>query len=60
MLGKKPEELKLISLPFGQRFLRHRCDGGKSVDTHGLHPLAGLPMGGNSALAIWTPVSCST
>ena len=46
MLGKKPEELKLISSHLGNGSSVTAVDGGKSVDTSmGFTPLAGLPMG---------------
>ena len=46
MLGKKPEELKLISCHLGNGSSVTAIDGGKSVDTAmGFTPLAGLPMG---------------
>ena len=46
MLGKKPEELKLISCHLGNGSSVTAVDGGKSVDTSmGFTPLAGLPMG---------------
>jgi acetate kinase len=46
MLGKKPEELKLISCHLGNGSSIAAVDGGKSVDTTmGFTPLAGLPMG---------------
>ena len=46
MLGKKPEELKLISCHLGNGSSLTAVDGGKSVDTSmGFTPLAGLPMG---------------
>ena len=46
MLGKKPEELKLISCHLGNGSSITAIDGGKSVDTSmGFTPLAGLPMG---------------
>ncbi len=46
MLGKKPEELKLISCHLGNGSSVTAIDGGKSVDTSmGFTPLAGLPMG---------------
>ena len=45
-LGKKPEELKLISCHLGNGSSVTAVDGGKSVDTSmGFTPLAGLPMG---------------
>ena len=46
MLGKKPEELKLISCHLGNGSSVTAIDGGKSVETSmGFTPLAGLPMG---------------
>ena len=46
MLGKKPEELKLISCHLGNGSSVTAIDGGKSVDTSmGFTPLDGLPMG---------------
>ena len=49
MLGKKPEELKLISCHLGNGSSITAIDGGKSVYTSmGLTPLAGLPMGTRS------------
>ena len=46
MLGKKPEELKLISCHLGNGSSVTAVDGGKSVDTSmGFTPLDGLPMG---------------
>ena len=46
MLGKKPEELKLVSCHLGNGSSITAVDGGKSVDTSmGFTPLAGLPMG---------------
>ena len=49
MLGKKPEELKLISCHLGNGSSICAIDGGKSVDTSmGFTPLAGLPMGTRS------------
>ena len=49
MLGKKPEELKLISCHLGNGSSVTAIDGGKSVDTSmGLTPLAGVPMGTRS------------
>ena len=49
MLGKKPEELKLISCHLGNGSSIAAVDGGKSVDTSmGFTPLAGLPMGTRS------------
>ena len=49
MLGKKPEELKLISCHLGNGSSVTAIDGGKSVDTSmGFTPLAGVPMGTRS------------
>ena len=49
MLGKKPEEVKLISCHLGNGSSIAAVDGGKSVDTSmGFTPLAGLPMGTRS------------
>ncbi len=49
MLGKKPDELKLISCHLGNGSSVTAIDGGKSVDTSmGFTPLAGLPMGTRS------------
>ena len=49
MLGKKPEELKLISCHLGNGSSICAIDGGKSVDTSmGFTPLAGVPMGTRS------------
>ena len=49
MLGKKPEELKLVSCHLGNGSSIAAVDGGKSVDTSmGFTPLAGLPMGTRS------------
>ena len=49
MLGKKPEELKLISCHLGNGSSIAAVDCGKSVDTSmGFTPLAGLPMGTRS------------
>ena len=49
MLGKKPEELKLISCHLGNGSSVAAVDGGKSVDTSmGFTPLAGVPMGTRS------------
>ena len=46
LLGKKPEELKLISCHLGNGSSVTAVDGGKSVETSmGFTPLAGLPMG---------------
>ena len=46
MLGKKPEEVKLISCHLGNGSSVAAVDGGKSVDTSmGFTPLAGVPMG---------------
>ena len=49
MLGRKPEELKLISCHLGNGSSVTAVDGGKSVDTSmGFTPLAGVPMGTRS------------
>ena len=49
MLGKKPEEVKLISCHLGNGSSIAAVDGGKSVDTSmGFTPLAGVPMGTRS------------
>ena len=49
MLGKKPEEVKLISCHLGNGSSIAAVDGGRSVDTSmGFTPLAGLPMGTRS------------
>jgi len=49
ILGKKPEELKLISCHLGNGSSIAAVDCGKSVDTTmGFTPLAGLPMGTRS------------
>ena len=49
MLGKKPEEVKLISCHLGNGSSVTAVDGGKSVDTSmGFTPLAGVPMGTRS------------
>ena len=49
MLGKKPEEVKLISCRLGNGSSVAAVDGGKSVDTSmGFTPLAGVPMGTRS------------
>ena len=49
MLGKKPEEVKLISCHLGNGSSVTAIEGGKSVDTSmGFTPLAGLPMGTRS------------
>ena len=46
MLGKAPEELKLVSCHLGNGSSIAAVDCGKSVDTSmGFTPLAGLPMG---------------
>ena len=59
MLGKKPEELKLISCHLGNGSSVTAVDGGKSVDTSmGFTPWPVCPWA--PAPAIWTPVSCST
>ena len=49
MLGKKPEDLKLISCHLGNGSSVTAVDGGRSVDTSmGFTPLAGVPMGTRS------------
>lgn len=49
MLGRKAEELKLISCHLGNGSSITAIDGGRSVDTSmGFTPLAGLPMGTRS------------
>ena len=49
MLGKKPEELKLVSCHLGNGSSVSAIDGGRSVDTSmGFTPLAGVPMGTRS------------
>ena len=49
LLGKKPEELKLITLHLGNGSSITAVKNGKSVDTTmGFTPLAGLPMGTRS------------
>ncbi|MCI8813507.1 MAG: acetate/propionate family kinase, partial [Oscillibacter sp.] len=49
MLGKAPEEVKLISCHLGNGSSIAAVDGGRSVDTSmGFTPLAGLPMGTRS------------
>ncbi len=49
MLGKKPDEVKLISCHLGNGSSVAAVDGGKSVDTSmGFTPLAGVPMGTRS------------
>ncbi len=46
MMGKRIEELKIITLHLGNGSSISAIDGGKSVDTTmGLTPLAGVPMG---------------
>ncbi len=46
MLGKKPEDLKIITLHLGNGSSITAVDGGKSVDTSmGFTPLAGVTMG---------------
>lgn len=46
LLGKKPEELKIITLHLGNGSSITAVDGGKSVDTTmGFTPLAGVAMG---------------
>ena len=48
-LGKKPEDLKIITCHLGNGSSITAVDGGKSVDTSmGFTPLAGLPMGTRS------------
>ncbi|MBQ9728802.1 MAG: acetate kinase [Clostridia bacterium] len=48
-LGKKPEELKIVTCHLGNGSSITAVDGGKSVDTSmGLTPLAGVPMGTRS------------
>ncbi len=48
-LGKKPEELKIITCHLGNGSSITAVNGGKSVDTSmGLTPLAGVPMGTRS------------
>lgn len=49
MLGKKPEEIKLVSCHLGNGSSITAVDGGKSVDTSmGFTPLAGVVMGTRS------------
>ena len=49
ILGKKPEDLKLISCHLGNGSSVTAVDGGRSVDTSmGFTPLAGVPMGTRS------------
>ncbi len=49
MLGKKPEDLKIITLHLGNGSSITAVDGGKSVDTSmGFTPLAGVVMGTRS------------
>ena len=49
MMGKKPEELKIITCHLGNGSSVAAIDGGKCVDTSmGFTPLAGLPMGTRS------------
>ena len=49
MLGRKAEDLKLITCHLGNGSSVAAVDGGKSVDTSmGFTPLAGLPMGTRS------------
>ena len=49
ILGKKPEELKIITLHLGNGSSITAVDGGKSVDTTmGFTPLAGVAMGTRS------------
>ena len=46
LMGKKPEELKIVSCHLGNGSSVTAVDGGKSVETSmGFTPLAGLPMG---------------
>ena len=46
LLGKDPEDLKIVSCHLGNGSSLAAVDGGKCVDTSmGLTPLAGLPMG---------------
>ena len=48
-LGKKPEDLKIITCHLGNGSSITAVDGGKSVDTSmGFTPLAGVPMGTRS------------
>ena len=48
-LGKKPEDLKVITCHLGNGSSITAVDGGKSVDTSmGFTPLAGVPMGTRS------------
>ena len=48
-LGKKPEELKIVTCHLGNGSSITAVNGGKSVDTSmGLTPLAGVPMGTRS------------
>jgi len=48
-LGKKPEELKIVSCHLGNGSSLAAINGGKTADTSmGLTPLAGLPMGTRS------------
>ena len=48
-LGKKPEELKIITCHLGNGSSISAVDGGKCVDTSmGFTPLAGVPMGTRS------------
>ncbi len=49
ILGKKPEELKIVTCHLGNGSSIAAVDGGKCVDTSmGLTPLEGLPMGTRS------------
>lgn len=49
LLGKKPEDVKLITFHLGNGSSITAVDGGKSVDTSmGFTPLAGIPMGTRS------------
>ncbi|MBO5412532.1 MAG: acetate kinase [Clostridia bacterium] len=48
-LGKKPEELKIVTCHLGNGSSITAVDGGKSIDTSmGFTPLAGVPMGTRS------------
>ncbi|MBR2375900.1 MAG: acetate kinase [Clostridia bacterium] len=48
-LGKKPEDLKIVTCHLGNGSSITAVDGGKSVDTSmGFTPLAGVPMGTRS------------
>ena len=49
IMGKKPEDLKILSCHLGQGASLCAVKNGKSVDTSmGLTPLAGIPMGSRS------------